>query len=402
MNIAMIVHAYYLKDARVRRYAELLAHRGHRVDVLCLREMGEPLCEEHSGVRVYRMNISRRRGGMLSYIVEYCSAFIRAFWKLNMLCAKGNRYDLVHVHNFPNCLVFACVIQKCMGTKVILDVHDPMPELFCSKFKIGRHHPIIRFLLLEERVCTRFADYVIAANHFFRDVLVDRGCPLHKIGVIMNSPDHHFFDDGSRNPRANEDGRPFNIIYVGTLAERYGLETALRAIARIRRDGAIPRLKLTIIPKIKNEGRYLEWTLNEVESLGLKDTLCLLDPVPHDRMPRIVRNADLLVYSPLSDVHMDIALSLKIPEAIAVGRPVVASRLSVLKRYFGEDALFMFEPGNVDDCAAKILQVYRCPEETRLRVRKAQEMLREFCWDREQKKYLKEIDMLVRCSPRMA
>ena len=31
MRIAMMVHAYYLIDARVRRYAELLASEGHTV-----------------------------------------------------------------------------------------------------------------------------------------------------------------------------------------------------------------------------------------------------------------------------------------------------------------------------------------------------------------------------------
>jgi len=58
MNIAMIVHAYYLKDARVLRYAELLARQGHEVDVLCLRESNEALFEEHHGVSIYRINVS--------------------------------------------------------------------------------------------------------------------------------------------------------------------------------------------------------------------------------------------------------------------------------------------------------------------------------------------------------
>ena len=49
MRIGMIVHAYYLKDARVRRYAELLAAEGHRVDVLCLGEAG---CHRRALLRV--------------------------------------------------------------------------------------------------------------------------------------------------------------------------------------------------------------------------------------------------------------------------------------------------------------------------------------------------------------
>ncbi|MCK4817808.1 glycosyltransferase [bacterium] len=88
MKIAMVVHAYYLKDARVRRYAELLARQGHQVDVLCLRECNEAPFEEHFGVSIYRINVSRNRGGIIRYMIEYFSAFLKFLCKLNVLYLK--------------------------------------------------------------------------------------------------------------------------------------------------------------------------------------------------------------------------------------------------------------------------------------------------------------------------
>ena len=35
------------------------------------------------------------------------------------------RYDLVHVHNMPDILVFAALVPKVFGAKVVLDLHDP-------------------------------------------------------------------------------------------------------------------------------------------------------------------------------------------------------------------------------------------------------------------------------------
>ncbi|MCK4817809.1 glycosyltransferase [bacterium] len=295
------------------------------------------------------------------------------------------------MHNFPNILVLTAAIQKILGEKIILDVHDPMPELFRSKFKVSERSLLIRFLLLEERISTCFANSVIAANHSFRDILAQRSCPIRKIAVVLNTPDGRFNNGVLDNFNNRQDSNNFNILYIGTLADRYGLDTVLKAVAKIKKDGSIPHIKLSIIPKIKNEGDYSKKLLKEVHKLGLDDSFCLLNPVPHDQMPAVIRAADLSVYTPLPDVHMDIALSLKIPEVIAVGRPLVTSRLSGLLRYFGEDALFMCKPGNAEDCAAKIFEVYQNPEEARIRTRRAQEALARFDWGRQKTVYLELI-----------
>ena len=395
MKIAMIVHAYYFKDARVRRYAESLARQGDEVDVICLREGNEAIFETHLGVNIYRINMSRRRGGMMSYFVEYFLAFIGFFCKLNTLNFKGHRYQLIHVHNFPNFLVFAAAIQKFLGAKILLDIHDPMPELFCSKYKINKRHPLIKLLYIEERISIIYADYILTANHAFRDLLVQRSCPNKKIRVILNTPDARFWSGDFEEMRLRSDSQRFNILYVGTLAERYGLGTVLQAVESIKKNGIIPKITLSVIPKIKNEGRYVQQLLQEVYKLCLDDNFELLESVPLDEMPDVIRRADLSVYTPLPDMHMGIALSLKIPEIIAIGRPLVTSRLPVLQRYFGEDTLFMFEPGNVKDCAAKIVEVYCNPGEAKSRVKKAQVALKEFDWETQQSFYFEVIDEVL-------
>lgn len=40
----------------------------------------------------------------------------------------------------PDFLVFTAVVPKLLGTKVILDMHDPMPELYMSKFHAGENN----------------------------------------------------------------------------------------------------------------------------------------------------------------------------------------------------------------------------------------------------------------------
>ena len=75
-RIAMVVHAYYERDARVRRYAEALAETGWEVDVFCLRDHGEARRQRKNGVDIIRVPITRARGSKFRYFLEYFLSFL--------------------------------------------------------------------------------------------------------------------------------------------------------------------------------------------------------------------------------------------------------------------------------------------------------------------------------------
>ena len=208
------MHAYYLKDARVRRYAELLAAEGHHVDVLCLREGDEPVTEIHLGVNIHRIGLSRIRGGAFSYVYEYLMSFIRFFIALNKIAWRGSRYDILHIHNMPDFLVFCGFFQKLTGTKIVLDVHDLMSEVYQSKFGLDHNHWLPRLLRVEEWISGRFASAVITANHAFAEILVERSVPAEKVRVVMNAANDAFFlsDEQYRVVRASKPDGDFHVI----------------------------------------------------------------------------------------------------------------------------------------------------------------------------------------------
>ncbi|MCK5944804.1 MAG: glycosyltransferase, partial [Planctomycetes bacterium] len=112
MRVCMVVHAYYEGDARVRRYAESLVANGHDVDVLALRARDKPRVEQIRGVRLERLPLSRRRGGTLRYLFEYLWFTLLCGWVLTW---RARRYDVVHVHNMPDFLVFAAFWPRLLG-----------------------------------------------------------------------------------------------------------------------------------------------------------------------------------------------------------------------------------------------------------------------------------------------
>ena len=70
-----------------------------------------------------------------------------------------------------------------------------------------------------------------------------------------------------------------------------------------------------------------------------------------EELPRQIRQADFLVFPTIAEE----ALGRSAVEAMGVGRPVIASRIGGLPFTVADGATgLLFEPGNVDDLAAKI------------------------------------------------
>ncbi len=138
-KVCMLVYSHYETDSRVRRYAEALARRGDHVDVIALSQrhavrwgkMSSTESPSTGSSTANRTSGTSGRSRVRQVRFLLTSALFLARRQREM------RYDLVHVHNIPDFLVFAAWHAKAAGAKLILDIHDIVPELFASKF--GRH-----------------------------------------------------------------------------------------------------------------------------------------------------------------------------------------------------------------------------------------------------------------------
>ncbi|MHA1343136.1 MAG: glycosyltransferase, partial [Promethearchaeota archaeon] len=108
LKIAMVVFSYYPADVRVRRAAEALADIGISPDIICLRNNKESKNEIINGVKVYRLPLRRKRGRKISYFWSYASFIFLSFFVLTKLYIKSH-YNLIHVHNMPDVLVFSAI-----------------------------------------------------------------------------------------------------------------------------------------------------------------------------------------------------------------------------------------------------------------------------------------------------
>ena len=381
----MLAHTYYLRDPRVRREAEALTANGLEVHVICLSEERNARGEREArhaivnGVQIHRLPISRRRGGPLSYFLEYFSVGILGGLVLAWLHWRA-RLSVVHVHNMPDLLVLAAIIPRLGGSKVVLDVHDPMPELYMS----WNHRPgslLVRLLRMQERISHGFAHRIISVNESMRENLQAKGVIGEKISIVNNFPDERLFplcDAPTSWPRSAD---RLVLLYCGTVTEHYDLGLAVRAMARLK--GEIP-VKLRIL----GEGNRLREVFILASTLGVANSVEHLGRVPIDRVREEMRRADAGISCHRAGVFGDLYFSTKIVEYLTQGLPVLSPRTYTISKYLPDDSLFYFQPGSDAALAECLRFMWHNPAEVLKRLAEVRQLLPRLSWQAEKDKLL--------------
>ena len=387
VRVCMVAFAHYSTDSRVRREAEALVDRGDQVDVIGLRKNGEKKFCKLNGVCVYQISIGRYRGSSaFFYLLSYLLFFIAASIRLISLHAK-NSYQVIQVHAMPDFMVFVALIPKILGVKVILDIHDLMPELYCSKFKLKETDWLIRFITWMERCSIRFAHAAIAVHQPHLDALVHHGNPGNKFIILMNLPDPKIFS--REYIKCSENHQRFELIYHGLLAERTGLEIAIQAVARLQKE--IPDLQLRII----GEGDALPNLLKMVESGSLQVWVKIHPWIPLDKLVPIITKADVGIVPILYDDFTRYMLPVKLLEYTGLGIPVICSRTETIQAYFDDSMVEYFTPGDVDELVGCIRDLYYHPEKRAELRTNADRFNQENNWAQQKQVYFNLVDHLI-------
>jgi glycosyltransferase involved in cell wall biosynthesis len=359
MRHCMVVQNYYpFDETRVQREAMALIEAGIEVDLVCLRLANEPKFEVVDGVNVHRLPLKKRRGvGPSVQFLQFISFFLAALVKVTALHRK-RKYDSVQTHNTPDFLVFSALYPKLTGAKVILDIHDLMPEFFCSRFGSSLDHPLARILILQEKLSCRFADHVITVTEPWRETLIGRSVSRERSSVVNNAADHrHFHRRTTPLSQGNGVEGSVKLLYHGTIVHRYGVDMALRAVARLRQT--LPKLEMSV----HGRGDALEEVRELVKTLDLSDIVTVTSSfLPAEELAELVAAADIGLVCYRKDIFTDGILPTKLLEYSVAGVAALASRTSAVTTYFGEGAVEMFEPDNLDDLSTHLERLIREPE----------------------------------------
>lgn len=383
----MVAYTFYESDNRVMRYAETLAARGDQVDVLSLRQNNDAPIDIINGVRVH--HIQRREHnerGKSSYLTRMLTFLARSSWLLTKEHTK-QPYDLIHVHSVPDFEVFAALFPKLLGAKVILDIHDIVPEFYASKFGVSKNALSFKILKLVERWSAAFSDHVIIANHLWEKVLTERAVASAKCSTYLNYPDSSIFNTSLRT--RNDDGRII-MMYPGTLNWHQGLDIAVKAFDLIKDD--VPEAELHIY----GGGGTKKQLARLVEERKLQEKVKLMEGRPIREIAGIMANADIGIVPKRDDAFGGEAFSTKIFEFMALGVPVIAANTKIDRYYFNDSIIKFFKASDEQSLASAMITLIRNRVLRKDLAASALTYVAKQSWDIKRQDYLDLVDRLVK------
>lgn len=384
----MLVHGYYPRDIRVRCEAKALTEAGFRLHVICLRSPGksgrflESSRERINGVDVYRLPIARRRGNSFRYLFEYVSLIILGAWKLIVIHLRSP-FLAVHIHNMPDALILAGLIPKWLGARLVLDIHDPMLEIYMQTKNGCRRLIFKKALYWQERWSRRLADRIITVNEPMRENIQDKGIPPNRIFVVHNFPDTLYLPIKNDISSWTRHKDHMVWLYAGTITKQYRLDVAVQALAIA--SPYLPPITLRFL----GEGNDLERVLRLADDLGVRQRIECLELVHIDQLGKFMKDADIGISCQQGGPFGDLQFSAKVLDYLSQGLPVVSSWTKTLARYIPEDTVFYFEPENAGDMAEKIVFLWNHPDIVKRKMENAKKLFPLYTWQNEKPKLIR-------------
>ncbi len=346
-RVAVVAYSEYEYDIRIRNEAEALAEAGHRVHVVSVMPKTGAADYQFDGITLHRVPLHIRRGGRLRYVYQYTLFFLMSTVVLVRLHRKSP-FGFVHVHTLPDFQVFCAVPLKITGTKVILDMHEPMPEILAARFGLGEQSALFRITRFLELLSCRFADQLIAASEGIRDAVVSKGVPLERFLVVYNSGDR---------AAAGMPPEPLRqrlripqqrlLVHAGSVNPERDLETLLRALSA-------PQLSdFHLVVAGEGEPAYIQSLSKLAAQLGISNRVHFTGNLSVGDARSLMSMSEVGIVTLQRNALTDLAWPMRIVEYANMEKQLVVPELRFIREVLGPHAYY-YRPQNPASLAATI------------------------------------------------
>ncbi len=371
------------QNVYVGQVAKHLARLGHQVDVFTRRERpgGPQIVPWGEGIRVIQVPAGPprpvRKEELLPYMGEF-TEFLLAWCR-----QKRHVYDLFHAHFFMSALV-AAEIKRVL--------HIPFVVTFHALGKVRRLHqgdadtfPAER-LAIEARVVAE-ADVVIAECPQDEGDLVQLyEAPRERIRMVPCGFDpDEFWPMDKQKARAvlGIDPEERVILQLGRMVPRKGIETVIRALARLRRDHGLGARLLVVGGESRTPDPEKTPEIGRLMRIARDEHVSDLVTFVGSRYRSELRNfycaADVFVTTPWYE-----PFGITPIEAMACGTPVIGSAVGGIKYTVREgETGFLVPAKDASALAERLALVFREPQRLEKMGRRAVHRARSlFTWRR--------------------
>jgi glycosyltransferase involved in cell wall biosynthesis len=252
--------------------------------------------------------------------------------QLELLMAEIERFRPAVLHTTTHHVNGECALAagRRAGIPVVYEVRGFLEETWLSKQPdraAAARSERYRMWRDRETACMAGADLVVTLGEGMREEIVGRGIPAGKVLVIPNAVDEVFLTEPpGRDTTRRELGIADDEVLVGTvtsIVDYEGLDLLVDAVGQLR-DRGLP-VRLLIV------GDGVARAALERRAAPLGDAAVFTGRVPHSEVRRYHAALDVFVVPRRDERVCRLVTPLKPVEAMAGGRPVVASDLPALR-----------------------------------------------------------------------
>jgi glycogen synthase len=242
-------------------------------------------------------------------------------------------HDVIHVHDWFG-TAGATDLARRSGRPLVMTIHS-------TEYDRSLGHPWSE-ILARERVGLQKADRVITVSEHLKRQVVERyDVPSEKVRVIYNA-----VRPSERLARLS--GRRKIVLYLGRLAAMKGVDTFLRAAARV----AATKPDTTFV--VAGEGPEFGRLLMLASHLGLSDHVLFLGKVTEEERATLLASASVFVLPSVVE-----PFGIAAAEAMAAGIPAIVSKTSGIAEI--TDSVFTVDFWDSDEFASRISELLEYP-----------------------------------------
>ena len=363
----MILDGPYPDDIRVRKEAESLAEYGKKVLVICPRKKNDLEKEVVNNVEIFRIgrNYTMTKKGIYDIIESVLDINPLFYLGLKKVFKKYN-IDYLHVHDLPLAGTGYRFKSK-VNINVVLDLHENYPEALKTWF-LWKRNSIIkvknalfmnpeRWSKKEERYCKKYPKIICVVDEMKSKLINNFNIDSKKLVVVSNHEKKDFILNFKQKTIQSIIGKnDFSITYVGGFGPHRGLQTAIEAIYKIVKR--IPNAKLFLIGKGSAD---VESKLKEIaKKNGVENYIEFVGYRPFNEVATIMQTTNINIIPHLANDHTDNTIPHKLFQIMMSKSLLLVSSCKPLQRIVSKyDAGVVFEAGNSDDFAEKIIDIYK-------------------------------------------
>jgi glycosyltransferase involved in cell wall biosynthesis len=275
------------------------------------------------------------------------------------------RPALLHAHSkYVNGQV-ALALREDLALPVIYEVRGFLEETWRSRGH-GAETDTYRLARDAETRCMQAVDLVVTLGEVMREEIVDRGVPADQVLVVPNSVDDRFLapppDPADLRKELGIAPDEVAVGVISTLNAYEGIDTLVDAVAVLRR-GKVP-VRLVVV----GSGPVAAALRDQAAARGIEAACVFTGRVPFGQIRTYHACLDVFCV-PRSDVPVcRLVTPLKPLEAMATGRPVVASDLPPLREIVDDQRTGLLTPPGDADALAERLHELACDPDRRTRM----------------------------------